>query len=124
LCGRAQEGTESPGFFTANAELVFQFLSGGVQFEKIGAEKGDSGLLNSKATWLSLIAYNLGNLWRRLVLPKGVETWSLAVATGEDGRPAGKGCPLLLVIVGREPSDAAPVRKHAAADGGFALPVG
>ena len=26
---------------------------------------------------LSVIAYNLGNLWRRLVLPKGVETWSL-----------------------------------------------
>jgi hypothetical protein len=27
--------------------------------------------------WLSVIAYNLGNLWRRLVLPKGIETWSL-----------------------------------------------
>ncbi len=27
--------------------------------------------------WLSVIAYNLGNLWRRLVLPKGVEKWSL-----------------------------------------------
>jgi len=26
---------------------------------------------------LSVIAYNLGNLWRRLVLPKGIETWSL-----------------------------------------------
>jgi hypothetical protein len=24
-----------------------------------------------------VIAYNLGNLWRRLVLPKGIETWSL-----------------------------------------------
>lgn len=27
--------------------------------------------------WLSLIAYNLGNLWRRLVLPKRIENWSL-----------------------------------------------
>ena len=27
--------------------------------------------------WLSLIAYNLGNLWRRLVLPTWVATWSL-----------------------------------------------
>ena len=27
--------------------------------------------------WLSLIAYNLGNLWRRLVLPKKIENWSL-----------------------------------------------
>ena len=26
---------------------------------------------------LSLLAYNLVNLWRRLVLPKGIETWSL-----------------------------------------------
>jgi hypothetical protein len=26
--------------------------------------------------WLSLIAYNLGNLWRRLVLPKKIENWS------------------------------------------------
>jgi hypothetical protein len=24
-----------------------------------------------------VIAYNLGNLWRRLVLPKGIGTWSL-----------------------------------------------
>jgi len=26
---------------------------------------------------LSLLAYNLGNLWRRLGLPKGIENWSL-----------------------------------------------
>ena len=30
-----------------------------------------------KYIWLSLIAYNLGNLWRRLVLPKKIENWSL-----------------------------------------------
>jgi len=27
--------------------------------------------------WLSVLAYNLGNLWRRLVLPKKIENWSL-----------------------------------------------
>ena len=27
--------------------------------------------------WLSVIAYNLGNLWRRLVLPKKIGNWSL-----------------------------------------------
>jgi hypothetical protein len=26
---------------------------------------------------VSLLAYNLGNLWRRLVLPRGIENWSL-----------------------------------------------
>ncbi len=32
---------------------------------------------NEVRLWLSLIAYNLGNLWRRLALPKGIGTWSL-----------------------------------------------
>jgi hypothetical protein len=27
--------------------------------------------------WLSVIAYNLGNLWRRLVLPWRIGNWSL-----------------------------------------------
>ena len=27
--------------------------------------------------WLSVIAYNLGNLWRRLSLPKKIRNWSL-----------------------------------------------
>ena len=32
---------------------------------------------NEVRLWLSVIAYNLGNLWRRLVLPKRIENWSL-----------------------------------------------
>ena len=32
---------------------------------------------NKVRFWLSLIAYNLGNLWRRLVLPRRIATWSL-----------------------------------------------
>ena len=32
---------------------------------------------NDVRMWPSVIAYNLGNLWRRLVLPKKIENWSL-----------------------------------------------
>ena len=39
-------------------------------------------------------------------------------AAGEDGREAGETCPLLLVIVGRESSDAAAVRSDGATAGG------
>src|SRR5215471_1787330 len=44
---------------------------------------------NEVRLWLSVIAYNLGNLWRRLALPKGIANWSLTslqqrlVKTGE-----------------------------------------
>lgn len=32
---------------------------------------------NEVRLWLSVIAYNLGNLWRRLALPKAIASWSL-----------------------------------------------
>jgi hypothetical protein len=32
---------------------------------------------NEVRLWLSVIAYNLGNLWRRLALPLRVSNWSL-----------------------------------------------
>ena len=32
---------------------------------------------NEVRPWLSVIAYNLGNLWRRLALPKTVGNWPL-----------------------------------------------
>jgi len=32
---------------------------------------------NEVRLWLSVVAYNLGNLWRRLALPKKIEGWSL-----------------------------------------------
>ncbi len=31
---------------------------------------------NEVRLWLSVIAYNLGNLWRRLVLPRRIGAWS------------------------------------------------
>ena len=32
---------------------------------------------NEVRLWLSVIAYNLGNLWRRLALPARIDHWSL-----------------------------------------------
>jgi hypothetical protein len=32
---------------------------------------------NEVRLWLSVIAYNLGNLWRQLAVPKRIDTWSL-----------------------------------------------
>jgi hypothetical protein len=32
---------------------------------------------NEVRLWLSVIAYNLGNLWRRLALPRRIDMWSL-----------------------------------------------
>ena len=32
---------------------------------------------NEVRLWLSVIAYNVGNLWRRLVLPQRIDNWSL-----------------------------------------------
>ena len=32
---------------------------------------------NEVRFWLSVIAHNLGNLWRRLVLPRRIANWSL-----------------------------------------------
>src|SRR5260370_20549661 len=34
-------------------------------------------LANEARLQLSLLAYNLGNLWRRLALPKRIDAWSL-----------------------------------------------
>jgi hypothetical protein len=32
---------------------------------------------NEVRLWLSIIAYNLGNLWRRPAVPTRIDTWSL-----------------------------------------------
>jgi hypothetical protein len=36
----------------------------------------DGGKSNERMN-VSVLAYNLGNLWRRLVLPKGLDSWSV-----------------------------------------------
>ena len=72
---------------------------------------------------LSVLAYNLGNLWRRLVLPPRIKRWSLTslqhrlVKTG--GRLV-KHAAVLLAPAGGRSSDPAAVRRHAAEDLGTA----
>ena len=46
----------------------------GVKMTRLSCHRFHS---NEVRLWLSLIAYNLGNLWRRLALPQGISTWSL-----------------------------------------------
>ena len=69
---------------------------------------------NEVRLWLTIIAYNLGNLWRRLVLPQRIGNWSLTslqqrlVKTGGTAR---KTRALLLVASGGEPSDSTAARR-------------
>ena len=78
--------------------------------------------------WLSVIAYNLGKLWRRLALPTRVVTWSLtsfAAALGQDRRPIDQTVPVnYSVTTGGEPSDATVFRGHTGEDGDAALAGG
>jgi hypothetical protein len=74
---------------------------------------------NEVRLWLSVIAYNLGNLWRRLVLPKRIDNWSLTsfqqrlVKTG--GRLV-KHALYYLVALGGESCDETVVWQDAPAD--------
>ena len=74
-----------------------------------------------------MIAYNLGNLWRRLALPKQdrqLVADQLAAAAGENRRTVDQARTLLLAAAGGEPSDAAAVCRHAAEDRGAAVAGG
>jgi hypothetical protein len=73
---------------------------------------------NEVRLWLSLIAYNLGNLWRRLALARRIASSSLTslqqrlVKTG--GRLLKHARYYWLLLA--ESTDAATVWKHGAAD--------
>ena len=54
-----------------------QWIKEGKQAVKITRLSCHRFRSNQVRLWLSVIAYNLGNLWRRLVLPKRIENWSL-----------------------------------------------
>lgn len=45
---------------------------------------------NEVRLWLSVIAYNLGNLWRRLAVPKRIDTWSLTSLQQRLMNPGGR----------------------------------
>ena len=73
--------------------------------------------------WLSLIAYNLGNLWRGLPLGSGAAAAGRqlvvkepATTIGQDQQAADQAPPLLLAVAGRGPSEQPALRGHAAAD--------
>jgi hypothetical protein len=70
---------------------------------------------NEVRLWLIVMAYNLANLWRRLLLPKRVN-YQLAAAVSENGLPVDQACPLLLVAVGGEPSRLAALWTHTGQD--------
>ena len=72
---------------------------------------------------LSLIAYDLGNLWRGVPSGPGAAAAGgqlvadqPAKTVGEDRRPTGQARPPLLADAGREPSYAAAVGEHGTAD--------
>ena len=71
-----------------------------------------------------MIAYNLGNLWRRLALPKKIGNWSLTSlqqrSPRRDRRTAGETCALLLAAAGRRAAHAAAFWQHAEKDRGAA----
>ena len=54
-----------------------QWIKEGKQVVKMTRLSCHRFRFNEVRLWLSVMAYNLGNLWRRLVLPKRIEDWSL-----------------------------------------------
>ena len=53
------------------------WIKEGKQAVKMTRLSGHRFRSNEVRLWLSVIAYNLGTLWRRLVLPKRIDHWSL-----------------------------------------------
>jgi hypothetical protein len=54
-----------------------QWINAGKQAVKMTRLSCHRFRANEVRLWLSAIAYNLGNLWRRLALPQRIDTWSL-----------------------------------------------
>jgi hypothetical protein len=74
---------------------------------------------NEVRLWLSVMAYNLGNLWRRLVATaedRELVTDEFAATAGEDRRPVDQAREVLLAAAGGKPTDTAAVRGDGAKD--------
>lgn len=66
---------------------------------------------NEVRLMLGVIGYNLGNQWRRLVLPRRIANWSLtSLQQRFIKRPAGEARAMLLAAAGGERTDTAAVR--------------
>jgi hypothetical protein len=59
------------------AEAAKQWIKEGKQAVKMTRLSCHRFRSNEVRLWLSLIAYNLGNPWRRLALPGRIDNWSL-----------------------------------------------
>src|SRR2546430_14584785 len=67
---------------------------------------------NEVRLWLSVIAYNLGNLWATASVAE--EDWELVadeLAAVKTGGPAGETCALLLAFAGRRTTSDSDVRQ-------------
>ena len=112
--------------FYNKSKMAEQWIKEGKQAVKMTRLSWHRFRANELRLWLCIIAYNLGNLWRRLALPKRIGTWSLTRLQQRLVKPA-SGCsntPLLLAVAVREPSDAAAVWHHAGEDRGLAVAIG
>jgi len=56
--------------------------------------------LYAKVSLASLLVYNLGNLWRRLVLPKEIGAWSLTILKQRLVKTGGGGRSSMVAILG------------------------
>jgi hypothetical protein len=72
-------GTDSRGVvrFYKKRGTAEQWIREGKQAVKMTRLSCHRFRSNDVRLWLSVIAYNLGNLWRRLVLPARIDNWSL-----------------------------------------------
>ena len=78
---------------------------------------------NAVRLQLSVLAYNLGNLWRRLVLPprgQALVAHESPAAASKNWGLAGEACQVLLAPAGGRASDPAALRRDAAEDLGAA----
>ncbi len=63
--------------FYNKRETAEQWIKEGKQAVKMARLSCHRFRSNEVRLWLSVIAYNLGNLWRRLALPNRIDNWSL-----------------------------------------------
>jgi hypothetical protein len=58
---------------------------------------------NQVRLWLSLIAHNLGNLWRRLVLPGRISNWFDVNGTSQWNEPMNSQCFAIALEIADRP---------------------
>ena len=72
-----ETGSRAVVWFYNKRGTAEQWIGEGKQAVKITWLSCHRSRSNEVRLWLSVLAYNLGNLWRRRVLPKRIDNWSL-----------------------------------------------